>query len=167
MKTLIAALLLVPSLCWGQLAQLSSAVDQRPATTDPTVVRMEVTDEIHNMTSLGDGVRVHTWGRYLIIAAPQVGRLKGGDQESFRCWIRVNGHDVANSNVLLALGQGTKDVIVSQSLITLYAGDKVQVVMAVSDPKDGVGIEAILPPENVLVPSIIFSIARIQGEPKG
>ena len=163
MKTLIAALLLVPVLCFGQFAQLSSAVDQRPATTDPTVVQMEVVDALGNMTNLGDGVQVHTHGVYLVIAAPQCGRLKGGDTETFRCWLRLNGADVANSNVLLALGQGTKDVIVSQSLITMNAGDVLQVMIAVSDPKDGVGIEAILPPEGVLVPSIIFSAARIQS----
>ena len=55
---------------------------------------------------------------YLVVAAPQVGRLNSGDVANFRCWIRVNGVNVSDSNVLLNLESvNTKDVIVCQVLV--------------------------------------------------
>lgn len=163
MKTLIALLMLVPVMVTAQFVQLSSAIDQRPATTDPVIVTMEQVDNLNNLTVVNDSViRVHTHGNYFAMAAPQCGRLKGGDKENIRCWLRVNGLDVPNSNVLLVLGQGDKDVIVSQGIVTLNAGNELQVMIAVSDPKDGVGIEAIDIPGEPLVPSIIFSMFKIQ-----
>ena len=146
----------------AQVAQLSGGETQRPATTGPTVVTMEQVDLIQGLSLVNDNcVRVHHPGKYLVVAAPQCGRLKGGDKENIRCWLRVNGVDVPNSNVLLVLGQGDKDVIVSQGILQLAVADKVQVIIAVSDPKDGVGIEAIDIDGEPLVPSIIFSMYRI------
>ena len=97
---------------------------------------------------------------YLVMAAPQVGRLNSGDNANFRCWIRVNGENVPDSNVLLNLFHvDVKDVIVSQGLIHLNAGDVVQVVMATDNADAGVGAEAIQPtPNEPLVPAIIFSL---------
>ena len=97
---------------------------------------------------------------YLVMAAPQVGRLHSGDNANFRCWIRVNGENVPDSNVLLNLfNVDVKDVIVSQGLIHLNAGDVVQVVMATDNAAAGVGAEAIQPtPNEPLVPAIIFSL---------
>lgn len=97
---------------------------------------------------------------YLIVAAPQVGRQNPGDNANFRCWIRVNGENVPDSNVLLNLFHiDVKDVIISQGLVHLNAGDVIQVIMATDNAAAGVGAEAIQPtPDEPLVPSIIFSI---------
>jgi hypothetical protein len=144
--------------------QASSSITQRPATTDPVVIQIDQVDlQVGAVELAGSKVVVHEPGTYFIVAAPQVGRVKGGDPESFRCWLRVSGDDVANSNVLLQLGAGTKDVIVSQGVVQLIAGDWVEVVMAVSDPKDGIGVEAIEIPGEPLIPSIIFSLFKIGG----
>lgn len=97
---------------------------------------------------------------YMVMAAPQVGRLNSGGNANFRCWIRVNGENVPDSNVLLNLFHvDVKDVIVSQGLIHLNAGDVLQVVMATDNAEAGVGAEAIQPtPNEPLVPAIIFSL---------
>jgi hypothetical protein len=97
---------------------------------------------------------------YLVVAAPQVGRQNPGGVANFRCWIRVNGVNVPDSNVLLNLDSAdTKDVIVCQILIHLGEGDKVEVMMATDDAAAGVGIEALQPtPDEPMVPAIIFSL---------
>jgi len=97
---------------------------------------------------------------YLVVAAPQVGRQNPGDNANFRCWLRVNGENVPDSNVLLNLfSVDVKDVIISQGLVHLNAGDVIQVVMATDNAAAGVGAEAIQPtPDEPLVPAIIFSI---------
>ena len=97
---------------------------------------------------------------YLVVAAPQVGRQNPGDNANFRCWLRVNGENVPDSNVLLNLfNVDVKDVIISQGLVHLNAGDVIQVVMATDNAAAGVGAEAIQPtPDEPLVPAIIFSI---------
>lgn len=97
---------------------------------------------------------------YLVVAAPQVGRQNPGDNANFRCWLRVNGENVPDSNVLLNLfSVDVKDVIISQGLVHLNAGDVIQVIMATDNAAAGVGAEAIQPtPDEPLVPAIIFSI---------
>jgi hypothetical protein len=86
---------------------------------------------------------------YLVMAAPQVGRLYPGDNANFRCWLRVNGENVPDSNVLMNLFHvDVKDVIVSQGLIHLKAGDVLQVIMATDNAAAGVGAEAIQPTLN-------------------
>jgi len=97
---------------------------------------------------------------YLVVAAPQVGRQNPGDNANFRCWLRVNGENVPDSNVLLNLFHvDVKDVIISQGLVHLNAGDVIQVIMATDNAEAGVGAEAIQPtPDEPLVPAIIFSI---------
>jgi hypothetical protein len=97
---------------------------------------------------------------YFIVSSPQVGRSEAGDAANFRCWLRVNGTNVPDSNVLLNLGsKDVKDVIVGQVLVHLNAGDVVEVIMASDNAAAGVGIEAIQPtPNEPLVPAIIFSL---------
>jgi len=97
---------------------------------------------------------------YLLVAAPQVGRLNPGGVANFRCWIRVNGVNVSDSNVLLNLESvNTKDVIVCQVLVHLSKGDTVEVIMATDNSAAGVSIEALQPtPDEPMVPAIIFSL---------
>ncbi len=105
-------------------------------------------------------ITVNNEADYLVVAAPQVGRLNPGDVANFRCWIRVNGVNVNDSNVLLNLESvDTKDVIVCQVLVSLVEGDTVEVMMATDNAAAGVGIEALQPtPDEPLVPAIIFSL---------
>ena len=129
----------------------------QPASTTPTKIDINVTDGSAQVTLSGGSAIVNRSGDYIIVAAPQVGN-SGSALTDFRCWLDVNGAYVSNSNVLLALQPWTKDVIISQGIVSLNKGDVVSVYMASS----GSGfIEAITPAEGVLVPSIIFTIYAI------
>ena len=63
----------------------------------------------------------------------------------FDLWLRVNGTDVANSNVQLCQDEGSmaKDVIISQGIVPLEAGDVVEVMMSAGNPEANMCIEAI------------------------
>ena len=66
-------------------------------------------------------------GAYFIIAAPQVGFTSGGGSTAIAdFWVLINGEPAADSNVRLeAKSRETKDVIVTQGIYELKAGDKV------------------------------------------
>ena len=104
--------------------------------------------------------QVEKEGTYLVITAPQVGRLNDGGVENFRCWLKVGQEDVVNSNVLMNLEGHTKDVIVAQSIVKLTRGDEVSVWMSASTGGD-VAVEAIKPMGEPLVPSCIFSMLKV------
>ena len=131
----------------------------------PNLVKIDQLDLITDMEKVGDGgFKVGCDGVYFFVAAPQVGSSQQGPARNFRCWARVNGVDVPNSNVLLNLlpnGQ-TKDVIVSQGALALKKGDVVEVYAATDAGSTGPGtvfLEAIQPSENEpLVPAIIFTM---------
>jgi hypothetical protein len=54
-----------------------------------------------------------------------------------------------------------KDVIISQGIVPLRKGDEVSVMMSSFGPKGSLGVEAIQPKNEPLVPSIIFSMFRL------
>jgi hypothetical protein len=143
--------------------QASSTVTQR--ISEDNVGQVVIIDNIDGASGitldpLTGTFTVEQDSDYLVVAAPQVGRENPGENANFRCWLRVNGENVPDSNVLLNLfSVDVKDVIVSQGLVHLNAGDKIQVIMATDNAAAGVGAEAIQPtPNEPLVPAIIFSI---------
>jgi hypothetical protein len=150
--------------------QASCSIDQKitAANTAQKVIinTVDDSDKISLDTSNGD-VTVEKKGKYVVIAAPQVGR-DGDCMESipnFRCWLRVNGTDVPNSNVLMNVNRyrETKDVIITQGIVELEEEDIVNVMMA-SDTADEVLLEAIdLGSGEPLIPSIIFTMFQIQS----
>ena len=144
-----------------QYLQASSTITQCPGTA-PEVVRIDVTDAANGIAMADNKITVSKAGTYLIVAAPQVGREGAGPLGCFDLWLRVNGSDVANSNVQLCQDAGSmaKDVIISQGIIPLAAGDALEVMMSANNPEAGLCIEAIQPPGEPLVPSIIFSMIR-------
>ena len=158
-------ILLVFSSCSiaGDYLQASSSVTQT-ANTSPTTVLMDMVDANKGVTLDRDGsITVKTSGAYVIIAAPQVGRAGKGSYGCFDLWLRVNDEDVDNSNVQLCNDKGSKakDVIVSQSILPLKAGDVVTLMMSTDNTVSYLAIEAIKPAGEPLVPSIIFSMFMI------
>jgi hypothetical protein len=147
----------------GDWMQASSTVTQRIQQDNVgQVVLIDNVDGSSGVTldSATGSFTVEHESDYLLVAAPQVGRENPGGTANFRCWLRVNGENVPDSNVLLNLFHvDVKDVIVSQGLVHLNAGDVIQVIMATDNAAAGVGAEAIRPtPDEPLVPAIIFSI---------
>ena len=141
--------------------QASSSVSQCPGTA-PEVVAMDIVDAANGITLANNRITVGETGPYLIVAAPQVGREGAGPYGCFDLWLRVNGADVANSNVQLCQDEGSraKDVIISQGIVPMEAGDTLEVLMSANNPEAAMCIEAIQPSGEPLVPSIIFSMIQ-------
>ena len=144
-----------------QYLQASSSATQCPGTA-PTLVEMDIVDAANGVTLAKNKVTVGEAGPYLIVAAPQVGREGGGPYGCFDLWLRINGKDVANSNVQLCQDEGSraKDVIISQGIVPMKAGDALEVMMSASNPAAKICIEAIRPKGEPLVPAIIFSMIK-------
>ena len=165
MKKLISALfVLLASVSVAkadQYLQASSTITQCPGTA-PEVVKMDLTDAASGIAIMDNKITVSEAGPYLIVAAPQVGREGAGPLGCFDLWLRVNGGDVANSNVQLCQDAGSraKDVIISQGIVPMAAGDVLEVMMSANNPEAKMCIEAIQPPGEPLVPSIIFSMIK-------
>jgi hypothetical protein len=152
-------------------AQLSSDITQRPTSDKPAKMQMRLIDAIHgvefNPEISTTNVKILHDGVYFLMAAPQVGRLNPdvGDTACANFFFTVNNKPLDNSNVTLChSGPVTKDVIVTQSLVPLHAGDEVSVMISSSDTD--LGIEVLEPEDQPIVPSIIFSMFRI-GEIEG
>ena len=145
----------------SQYLQASSTITQCPGKV-PEVVKMDIMDAADGLAIKNNKITVSEAGAYLIVAAPQVGREGGGPGGCFDLWLRVNGKDVANSNVQLCQDADSmaKDVIISQGIVPLKAGDVVEVMMSANNPKANLCIEAIQPAGEPLVPSIIFSMIK-------
>ena len=145
----------------SQYLQASSSVTQCPGTA-PQLVAMDIVDAANGVTLSNDKITVGEAGPYLIVAAPQVGREGTGPYGCFDLWLRINGADVANSNVQLCQDEGSraKDVIISQGIVPMEAGDALEVMMSASNPQAAMCIEAIQPSGEPLVPSIIFSMIK-------
>lgn len=139
-----------------------------PAANTPIQVIIDTLDSANNisMDPTTGTVKVEDSGPYVIIAAPQVGRTLEclRNTPNFRCWLKVNGVNVINSNVLLNVTRDLKDVIVAQSILELEEGDEVSVMMS-SNYGGVVGVEAIKPEGEPLIPSIIFSIFKLTDKP--
>ena len=91
----------------SQYLQASSAVTQCPGTA-PEVVAMEIVDAANGITLANNKISIGEAGPYLIVAAPQVGREGVGPYGCFDLWLRINGADVANSNVQLCQDEGSR-----------------------------------------------------------
>jgi len=146
------------------IAQLSDNTDQRPGVTTPVEITLSTNDEVEAIThSPGSAdIIIQTAGKYVLFAAPQVGRTSGTADRDFDLWFRINDVDVPNSNVRVVLTKDTeKDVIISQFVKTFNVGDKINILMSVSDAGEGVGIEAISPSGEPLIPSIIFTMHQV------
>ena len=147
-------------------AQISSTEDQRPTVTTPVVVELNQNDSIsgiqHSVENPGT-IKIVESGIYVLIAAPQVGRTSGTKPRFVDFWLRKNGTDIQNSNVRVVIGENNqKDVIVNQTMMPFNAGDLINIMMSVEVPDEGLGIEAIHPTGEPLIPSIIFSMHKIK-----
>ncbi|MCG9661161.1 hypothetical protein [Vibrio mediterranei] len=151
-------------------AQLSSAKTQRPAQGGiGNIIEMELRDAISNVKfdprRSSTDIEILIPGAYFVIAAPQIDRMgikEDGKSECFDMWMDINGTEVANSNVRHCFGdQVTTDVIIGQGVGCYEQGDIIRMFMSSTGSNEGVGIVAITPENEPLVPSIIFSMFRV------
>jgi len=154
-----------------EFAQIISTLDQRPDTTEPVPVTMDQNDAISGIEHSSDhpaDIRIAESGTYVVIAAPQIGRLSGEKPGYIDFWLRKNNKDIPNSNVRATITTNEdKDVVVNQTMMSFNAGDVLNVMMAVSDAGNGLGVEAIKTEGRPLIPSIIFSMHKIKDAVEG
>ena len=147
--------------------QFSSTQSQRPNTIGPVEIELDTQeDTIGKEYSLycekGD-IMIKKSGLYLIIAGPQVGKERGDKPRWIDFWFRVNNKDIPNSNVRYTIKDAwEKNVIITQTVTHLSNGDMLNVMMSVEDTEEGIGIEAIQPVGEPLVPSIILTILQLE-----
>jgi len=146
--------------------QFSSSKTQRPDSTDP--IEIELTDQEdmfggdHTIDFVQGDIEIKTSGMYFIVAGPQIGKTAGDKARWIDVWLRVNNVDVPNSNIRAVLkDQCQKDVIVLQVLTRLIKGDTLNIMMSVEATGEGIGIEAIQPPGEPLIPSIILTMIQM------
>jgi len=145
-------------------AQLSCNIDQRPKKAKtPFPISFNVNDAIigiqHFTTKDNSIIKIKQSGLYFVIVAPQIGRKKGSTSRYLDIWLRKNGEDIPNSNIRANLNHGmSKDVIVNQSVIPLFREDELQIMMSVEIADEGIGLEAIKPKGEPMIPSVILSM---------
>jgi len=146
--------------------QFSSSKTQRPDSTDP--IEIELTDQEdmfggdHTIDFVQGDIEIKTSGMYFIVAGPQIGKTSGDQARWIDFWLRVNNVDVPNSNIRAVLkDQCQKDVILLQVLTRLNKGDTLNIMMSVEATGEGMGIEAIQPPGEPLIPSIILTMIQM------
>ena len=146
--------------------QFSSSKTQRPESTEPIEIVLTDQEDMfggeHSINFIQGDVEIKKPGMYLIIAGPQIGKLSGNEARWIDFWLRVNNVDVPNSNVRAVIKDACqKDVIVLQTLTRLNDGDTLNIMMSTETSNEGIGIEAIQPPGEPLVPSIILTIIQM------
>ena len=147
-------------------AQLSSSNDQRPLKRGaPQKIIFDNRDYINGVVVSGGDITINQSGVYFIVASPQVNELYNiCSVQYIDFWIDVNGKPVANSGVRLSLLNNKQtDVIISQGITPLNAGDIVSVwmnVIGVGTNCSQAGIVYFPPsdPAAAAIPSIIFSL---------
>lgn len=148
-------------------AQLSSPVTQDPKGPTPLLVAMTSNDALGGLTHSDKekttDVVVKTPGVYFVVAAIQVGKDAAGEPGDYLdVWIKQNGKDVDNSNCRQAVPDPKYTaVLVCQGIAECKAGDVFNVAIAASSAGKGIGIKAIKPANEPVVPSIIFSMYKI------
>jgi len=148
--------------------QFSSSLTQRPMILQPLKIILDSQEDrsgeehLIDFNEKGD-VTIKQTGMYLAIAGLQVAKLVGDTPRWIDFWIRINDVDVRNSNVRITLRDpNQKDVIMTQTVVRIKKDDKLNIMMAVEVADEGLGIEAIRPEREPLIPSIILTILQLQ-----
>lgn len=140
----------------------ASGSTTQPIGTTPEAAIIDQIDTISGFSIYNaETVQCRMTGYYLVVSAPQFGTVCGNKGGYATAWLEVNGVDLPNSNVLKDLHPvKTKDVIISQSVIFLRAGDRLRFMVAGSNDSECQALEAIDVEGQPLVPSIIVSIVK-------
>jgi hypothetical protein len=146
--------------------QFSSSITQRPTKLGPVKIMLDNQEDTqgrgHTMDFDNVGIKIKQTGMYLIIAGMQVGKLVGDDPRWMDFWVRVNNKDLHDSNVRCVLKDpDLKDVVVNQIVTHMSSGDILNIMMSSEVADEGLGIEAIRPEGEPLIPSIILTVLQL------
>jgi len=148
-------------------AQLSS-VESQPGASYEKLIRLNQTDAAHNVqnvtrtrsSSINKGaIAIHQDGVYFAIAAAQVGSADNSGPGSLRLWLRKGGINVDKSNAEQSVNSNYTGVLVSQGVGEARQGDRFQLFQSARGT--GVGLVATQPPGEPAVPSMIFTLVKV------
>ena len=132
----------------------------------PTEIEFDAQEDVLDATQSIDfdngDIMIKKSGIYLIIAGPQIAKLRGEKNRWVDFWLRVNNVDLPNSNVRrVILDSQEKDVIPINAVCPLNRGDTLNIMMAAETEGEGMGIEAMQPDGEPTIPSIILTLVQL------
>jgi len=146
--------------------QFSSNKTQLCDTLEPKELEFDSQEDVLDATQSIDfdkgDIIIKKSGIYLVIAGPQVSKLRGARNRWIDFWLRVNNVDLPNSNVRRVLTDSQeKDVIPLNAVCPLNRGDTLNIMMASETESEGIGIEAMQPDGEPTIPSIILTLVQL------
>ena len=146
--------------------QFSSNKTQRITTLKPVEVQLDAQADagggVHTIDFNKGDIIIKQSGMYLLIAGPQLGKVRGATPRWIDLWLRVNNIDVPNSNIrAVIIDPQEKAVAIMNSVLPLNRGDTLNIVMAAETIEEGMGLEAIEPDGEPTIPSIIVTVVQL------
>jgi hypothetical protein len=146
--------------------QFTSNKTQRITTLKPVEVLLDAQADagggVHTIDFNKGDIIIKQSGMYLIIAGPQLGKVRGATPRWIDLWLRVNNIDVPNSNIrAVIIDPQEKTVAIMNSVLPLNRGDTVNIVMAAETIEEGMGLETIAPDGEPTIPSIIITVVQL------
>jgi len=146
--------------------QFSSNKTQRPDTLKACEIELDSQEDVaggvHTIDFEKGDIVLKQSGIYLIIACPQIGKVRGTIPRWIDFWIRLNNVDVPNSNIrAVIMDPQEKTVVPMNAVLPLNRGDTVNIMMAVETIGEGLGIEAIEPDGEPTIPSAIVTFVQL------
>jgi hypothetical protein len=142
--------------------QFSSNKTQRPNTLKAAKVELNYLTLVHMMDFNKGDIVIKQSGIYLLIAGPQIGKVRGTTPRWLDFWVRVNNIDIPNSNIrAVVMDPQEKTVVPLNVVLPLNSGDTLNIMMATETIDEGLGVEAIAPIGEPTIPSMIVTIVQL------
>jgi len=146
--------------------QFSSNKTQRPFTVKPYVIELDAQEDAvvasYEVDFNKGNILIKQNGVYLLIACPQISKVRGTTPRWIDFWVRVNNINIPNSNIRTVLVDPEEKMVVPLNLVwPLRTGDTINIIMAVETNDEGIGIEAIIPDSEPTIPSIIVTVVQL------
>jgi hypothetical protein len=146
--------------------QFSSNKTQRLETLKPCEIELDSQEDVaggvHTIDFEKGDIVIKQSGIYLIIACPQIGKVRGTIPRWIDFWVRLNNVDVPNSNIrTVVMDPQEKTVVPMNAVLPLNRGDTLNLMMATETIGEGLGIEAIQPDGEPTIPSIIVTFVQL------
>lgn len=146
--------------------QFSSNKTQRPDTLKACEIVLDSQEDlaggVHSIDFEKGDILIKQSGIYLIIACPQIGKVRGTIPRWIDFWVRLNNVDVQNSNIrTVVMDPQEKTVVPLNVVLPLNRGDSLNIMMAVETIGEGLGIEAIQPDGEPSIPAVIVTFVQL------
>ncbi|HXX96681.1 MAG TPA: hypothetical protein VEL11_06145 [Candidatus Bathyarchaeia archaeon] len=137
--------------------QFSSNKTQRLNTSEPVKLELNSVSFVHFRIDFNKGdIVIKQRGIYLLIACPQIGKVRGITPPWLDFWVRVNNIDVSNSNIRTVVTDAQEKTVVPLNVVLpLDNDDTLNIMMATETMDEGLGLEAIAPIGEPTIPSIL------------